>query len=793
MLLFLCSLSIAAAEFSFASNGKEQCVIAMPDEPVGFEKDAVEDLRTYLGKMTGAKFQVFPESKVPANKSVIYVGQTEFAKKQKINFNKLNPEEWIIRTVGKNLILSGGKPIGSVYAVWQLLNSFGCYTLTWDQDAVPTYKVLKKDIANEQKKPSFSGRMIYSRTPSILRHSGAPKHILNKFVNWKHRNGINGRHNPVDNQWTYSAHYISHVPSSHSLSLYVSPKLFKEHPEYFSMNEAGKRTPPRRANYGGSVCMSNPKVAEITLDSLRKMIKKDRANLPKDRWPSVYDISELDGMVYICKCTECKVITEEEGGNSGLLLRYINSVAREIKKEYPDIFIRTFCYGYNTGTPPKKVRPESNVLIQLCDKFSISDPFHPLSHPMNIKRKEYFEGWRKIAKRIMVWDYWTVGANPHPCTVFNAMPEDLKYFHSLNVTDMFLEASRNTYSPQSFIDLSYFVASQLMLNIEQDPEKLADIYLKYYFGPAEPQMRKLFNDIRQGVSQQKNIQASRALNHWTYLTPDFMSKRYVELKKLAESLPKGNIYRQRVNAERMPFIWYVISNRESYREAFMKYAKTNVDDLVEEWRTLVDEYLRRYPCDKPYNLSNFEAAYNKVAIKYPRPEKFKSLLDKDIRITGWTNFKGRITNYSSVVKDPDSITGKALIANHPDPVYHGVNKSIPGSYSYKTTTFSWKNLKYTDYVRLTVKKVPQDEKYHWYKFPGKLVLKNNSTVFYAQTGQAINIDTTHLFDFINTDAKSNTWTAWFSAKFTGPAYVKDSKKQNAVYIDMLVLTRGDVK
>ena len=41
-------------------------------------------------------------------------------------------------------------------------------------------------------------------------------------------------------------------------------------------------------------------------------------------------------------------------------------------------------------------------------------------------------------------------------------------------------------------------------------------------------------------------------------------------------------------------------------------------------------------------------------------------------------------------------------------------------------------------------------------------------------------------------ADNNVWECWMSAKFTGPAYVAGSKKENAVSVDMIVLTRPGV-
>ena len=41
---------LSGGEICFAENGKAQCVIALPDKPAGFDRDAADDLSSYLGK-----------------------------------------------------------------------------------------------------------------------------------------------------------------------------------------------------------------------------------------------------------------------------------------------------------------------------------------------------------------------------------------------------------------------------------------------------------------------------------------------------------------------------------------------------------------------------------------------------------------------------------------------------------------------------------------------------------------------------------------------------------------------
>ncbi|MBR2510367.1 MAG: DUF4838 domain-containing protein [Lentisphaeria bacterium] len=789
--MLLCSMAVFAAEFVFADKGKTDFTIVLPEKTVGFEDMAAKDLQSFFKQMSGAELKIVKESAAPA-KNAIYVGNTDFAKKAGINVDKLTAETWVIKPVNSNLILSGGFPIGSFYAVWQILNRFGCYALNMEQNAVPKLDKLALNISAEQKKPAFDGRLIWDNYPGYFITTRVDESVKEAYRMYKLRNGFNGRQRKDDSHWLYSGHNISHIPQFHSLSFYVHPKLYDKHPEYFAMDPHGKRVRPRSFSMEGCLCMSNPDVKRISLESLRNMIKKDRQTMPREKWPIVYDISTLDNFPYICYCPNCKKISDYEGSQTGILLQYINHIATEIKKEYPEIIIRTFGYSAS-ATPPKKIFPADNVLIQLTDKFTESDPFKPLTHPINAQgRIPHFKAWRKGAKRLMVWDYWNIAGSyykpPRPDSVINAVQPDLKFFRDMNVTDLFMESSVCPWAPQSFIDLTFFVAGQLMINPDQDQERLIDIYFNSYYGPAAKDMKELFNAIRKGMMDQKNRQTSAIVSHWSYMTPAFVYKTYTKLTELAAKLPQP--YKQRINSEKIVFIWYALAKRDSYGKIF-KQNGIDINNFVGEVRSLVKAHIRRFKNKTPERMDKlFEDTFKSITLNIPRPEKFKHVPDENFRMIAYPNFRGVSHLGSKVVNDPESITGKALKSAHKDPMYHGVNKRLPGKYNFYTTHFKWGNHKASGAVELYLTQVPQDEKYHWFRMPGKFEMKPLS-YFWGQ-GWAIQASTSHLYTLTDGNPLDNTWDqVWVSAKFTGPAYVPGSTKENAIYVDMAVLVRNE--
>ena len=320
---------------------------------------------------------------------------------------------------------------------------------------------------------------------------------------------------------------------------------------------------------------------------------------------------------------------------------------------------------------------------------------------------------------------------------------------------------------------------------DQDVERLINIYFEYYYGPAAKEMRKIFDYLRAGAMKHKDRQTSSVVGHWSYMTPEFLYESYAGMKKLASTLKQP--WKQRVEDEMISFIWYALVKRSFYRPIFKQHGVDLDKTLPGECRVLVKKHISRFTA-KDFRLINkeFEEAFKTADANLIRPEKFKNVPDEHFRMLAYPHFYQKAKSNALVVNDPDSIQGKALCSAHPDPARHGVNKTVSGNF--KTTYFRWANHRVPGGVNLLLRQVPQDEKYHWFRMPGKLELKGIS--YFWGHAWAVQASTAHLYTLTDGNPKDNTWDeVWFSAKFTGPAYVKGSKKKNAIYVDMAVLVR----
>ena len=797
VLIVYFSLSSAfAAQMKLASGGKAFVKIVVAEKPGKYDGFAAEDLQSYLGRMAGAEFAVVKEAELAKGEAAIYVGLTEFAAKNGMGAEKYGREEWQIKCVDdKSLVVAGGKPIGAFYGAWSLLNHFGCYALTWDQDAIPKQNELTYDGFEERRSPSFTSRMIYDGQPSRIRGVGAPDDVLPTYYRWILRNGICGKQgaNPVP-YYLGGVFNMTQMPQFHSMCMFVpAEKYFKEHPEYFWMLENGSRRPPLRSGFFGGLCLTNPDVLRIATETMLGLIKKDRETLPQEDWPTVYDLSRMDASPYFCMCPNCKKVAEEEGSQMGLFYRFLNPIAEAVKKEYPDVTIRTFG-TWLTSDKPDRTIPADNILVWVSDKFTQSDCFRPLTHKVNDAELKEFSLKYKDGKKFMVWDYWNLGGTnyfnpPRVETNFDAIKPDLRYFRSIGAADMFIESSLDPHAPQNFMPLCYFVAAQLMMNLDADAEKLADIYITYYYGPAVDSIRAWFHEIRDGVAKDPNRHVSSGGGTlWLYCTPEFLYKSYSMLKKEMASLPEDSIYRRRLGYELDTVLWSVLANKYVNEACFRKNG-VDFDALYDECRSLTKSFMTRYGSSEKKlaaRLNEFEERFKSIHLQVPTPEKFKDVPKDKIRFLAYPNFKSKSAYGVTIVNDPESTLGKAVCGAHESLDYHGFDKVIEASgvHKFKTTYFAVSG------ASLTIKKAAEpDEKYHWYKMDGKAVFRPDTSSFWGQ-GWAIHAITKQLYTLTNGDDADNTWDeVWIRAKFTGPAYVPGSTQKNAIYIDLVAFTK----
>ena len=760
-----------------------------------YDTMAVEELLAFLPKITGEKWQAVPEEKRPQTTgNVIYLGDTAFAHRNGIDRAQLPPEGWILRSCPGGLIVTGGYPVGTLYGAYDLLKRCGVRFLAMDETVVPAGKNFRFPRFDVAKQPSYEARFIYDNYPNlVINQRKADEKIIHETYN-RHRLrlGICGTQLMRHPSW-YVGEYDKNTvgATGHTYVYYVNPKKYmKDHPEYYSMDEKGRR-------FFGQLCFSNRAVWDVIYDELRAYIIRDR----KEAWhgvgkyrrriekaPRSYKIFQMDGYNYLCLCPECRKISEADG-DSGLQMRALNYVARKIRAEFPDVEIAAGAYC-STDTVPKVTRPEKNVSVSWVDLYLKRDPYRPMTHPVNAKQLAKFEAWNKIAK-MAVYDYWNMGGKyyfypPRQEVVTDTVIADLRFYRGRGVRRFFTEYEKDAMVPQPFFDLHCYLAAELLMDVEADAEKIISEFIRGYYGEkASPAVSAYLAELRRGVSSQPGPQFTMLVRPWRFATPEFLYDSYRRLAAAEKAAGPETKYGRRIRELLLPLLWEVCAYRRIDMPLFVKNGVSE-DQVRAMCLRYVTEYIGTYGGKAvPELVKNAKERLDYLFVDLPFGDRFPGYSANDVKVFGYPHARVR-KGIAEIVDDPDTPVGKAVCCYGLKDTVHSVKTRNPTLSWLWLTTFAMHDGKIPrGTISLRVKKIPQDEKYHWYKMPQPLQCAKGDINFWTFYGY-LHLDMSSLYRPADGRDDMNTYDIWFSAKYTGPGYVKGSTKRNAVWVDRVV-------
>ena len=462
LLILLAWLSVGTATAGkLFGGGKSRYAIVVAKDASQSELTAAEELQEYIYRISGAKLALINEDKAADYKRYIFVGYSpKFGEKLGVERPEDGDEGFTYRSVGDDLWIYGGKQRGTMYGVYSFLeNELGVRWYTKSCTKVP-----------ERNTWSF-GKLNHSETPAVG---------IRQMDYFDAQDAAFLAHNKVNSIWNSQVNKYGNLVGywrCHTFEHFVnSNKYFDTHPEYFSLRD-GERKPYTQ------LCLTNPDVLELCRKGMLQVIKEY-----PNYW--VYSLSQNDNHNY-CQCEKCTEIANRYGGQSGLLLWFVNQVADVVKEHHPDKHISTFAYQYTRGVPTG-ITPRDNVVIRLC---SIECGFgHPLDACDHHKPfMEDIRKWKDVAGKLFIWDYVTnFRQYLAPFPNFNVLAPNIKTFIDHNVIGIYEEGQYQS-TGGSFADLRTWVLNKLLWNPEQDTMALVDDFIGGYYGAAAPYVKKYFN------------------------------------------------------------------------------------------------------------------------------------------------------------------------------------------------------------------------------------------------------------------------------------------------------------
>jgi len=265
--------------------------------------------------------------------------------------------------------------------------------------------------------------------------------------------------------------------------------VLREHPDWFALY-GGKRDNQEgeRLNH---LCYSNETLLAATIRWARDQF-------------DVYDFESVsimppDAYISICQCPLCEGKEVAEMGARGKLSNhvwgFVNSVAKEVGKSHPDKKIACCAYGTYTNPPTNIGKLEPNVQVIIVGGRRPRNSYPEQREAIRKLRA----GWvQKTDKPIMIFENYPFTSRGFYLPAFTARTIG----ESINATkgvsrgeDIWLSFGRDFDTDGIGFNhfQVYFTARMYWDGPQQDIEAMLEEYCRQFYGPAGPDMRAFFD------------------------------------------------------------------------------------------------------------------------------------------------------------------------------------------------------------------------------------------------------------------------------------------------------------
>ena len=755
----------AAVFFILMQTLMASFTIVKPDKCASYDNFAADELALHLRKITASDVKTVCEKDYKNSRPVIFLGNTTAGKNAAKNLK--SPEEWRILSLDSDsLVLTGSDPKGMLHSIYEFLEKFA--GVRWFDEfnfSIPENKNFKlPSNADITGKPYFRVRHIYDTLDW--------QHISHVF---KARNKSQSAGTPETADYSLVGSPAPHHTFNRYSSRFKSPK-----PEMFALIKGKGRLTDAK----GQLCMTHPETRKQVLEILRGFIRADRRKAAKDNVPPpvIYDISANDVHSF-CQCDGCNAIAEREGGAySAPQLDFINYIANEIAKEYPDIFIRTFAYMH-TYDPPKTMKAAKNVIIHIAilgyefGKVGKRDTMSALNTPENAYSMQLIKNWGPHADNLAMWDYWKLWGGHHQMQdpYVNVYPiiYNMKVYKDNNIKDIFVECESP--AETSFFGLKRYLGMRLMENPDRDPGKEIDIFMRGMYGKAAPVMKEYLDFLSDNQTRNKLVLGRLSTRNRTDLNGAFYSramKLLTRAQKLAAT-DSNKLAKANVEREFIPVIGSWLDRYGKHRDGKNDFDFKKMLSEYEKYSRAAIDYYYRDTKSGHYRKSKFHDRISKTVKNLKRWQLPKNVkLPKELQgknVITMQTYHFRNASNAKFIRDRDAQTGEAIVLGKESPNKSSGNRTLFGVHD---------RIKGNKFISIKNADIPQDEKYHLIHI-GRATMKNSQAYFFAGNTCGIQCGLDMIFKDGASD-EENTYDFYASVKFSGPQYVKNSKQQESM-------------
>jgi|APSaa5957512622_1039677.scaffolds.fasta_scaffold01108_10 hypothetical protein len=512
--------------FTIVRDGEPQAMVYIARDAKKAAMLAARELREYVEKISGAKLEIVHS--LPADRPVIYVGDSEHVRRMGIGVDELPIEGYRIISDKDRLVLvgrdgdrdyvpacRGGKcrhlpcSLGTARAVYRLLEDV--FGVRWYMPGELGEVVPKQSTMSTPDLDITDHPWLGLRRTRIIPH---PRHdgklygqysTGKKTVPWLARAGYGGGPDGAVQFW-------------HTFQLLS--KYRDTNPEFFALLENGDRDFDTTCFRRGNLCLSNPG----TVDAMAKEADLHFETFPNDR---SFAVSPNDCMYQICRCEPCqnwikpelrglpyRELTPDQrrGVYSDYVWTFVNKVARKVREKHPDKLITSYCYQNYVYVPQSIEKMEPNVGIVFCKMllYSSEDALQRIYANMREWRTKL--SGPLYASDYYVWIWRSMGKVPKlrgfPVAIPHRIACDVAVLKDV-CDGQAIYGAMSLLSP-GLMHLNFYVTGKLMCDPATDVDELLDEYYVAFYGAAASEMKAFWELSERGVSRDVSTSKSFA-------------------------------------------------------------------------------------------------------------------------------------------------------------------------------------------------------------------------------------------------------------------------------------------
>jgi hypothetical protein len=587
---------------------------------------ALAALREYLQRVTGAEFalKAFGEERPEDTCIYLYKGA---AARLGLDTAKLAPEEWLVKTRGGDLYLTGGDAGGASLAVYHFLEDLvGVRWWTDQEESVPSRPDLVIPPTHLNHTPAFPERT--AAVPPGRRFAAG-----------------NGFHADEGNYIGIRCHALF----SHAAGLRRN--------EWLAVDKDGKVMVAGT----GAVDLCYSKAGDEAAAILAEGIVRTAIDIQASRRaaglrvPTIVNLGRED-CAQRCQCAECaKAPTIAD-----LQVGFINKVAARVKEKCPDVLLEIYAY-LDMKQPPRLVKPADNVLVLYATDSMILDK--GIFDRSNARHLGLLEEWSRMSSGTKVWHYPRTYSNlkgafdlygrggeeasygtncrgSHDMPVPNVFHfgDMLRAFHRNRVTHLYFENEENP--NRDLREIKTWVLGKLMQDPYQDDLALIDTFCAGYYGPAGQQVRAYLDLLLAKANEHPgHVGWMPELGEYRYFDDDFFVRSqalFADAEKALSGTPDEGMYLRRLRwawcSATRPFLarWPVTANEWVGSGKRIADYPLDRDAIFTKYKTAYEQGLRFYVYPTgaerlDEQLANHFALMDGRFIELPVPEQFRDV------------------------------------------------------------------------------------------------------------------------------------------------------------------------